>query len=286
MTIGLTGATGFIGARLLPLLAEHTLRLTTLPGEAAKAAGELIPTDLVSGSPDAAFYHDLDVLVHMVGSFSTDPRTLSTLNLATLMNALRPLEALEGKPHVVFTSSCAVYGETPEGRASQEDDPLEPSTPYGFAKKWGEEYLTWHAKRHGYTATILRFPNVYGQGSQAVMAKFIDRLLADQPVVLEGDGEQVRDFLAASDAARGIVAAIETRKPGTFNIATGRGTSLRELLALLERITGRTANIEEHPVNPFTQKRSVLDPARARKELGWEAAIHLREGIEGLLHVV
>src|SRR5690606_5225750 len=128
-----------------------------------------------------------------------------------------------------------------------------------------------------YPVTVLRFPNVYGRGSQAVMAKFLDRLTQGQPVTLEGSGEQVRDFLAVEDAARGIAAAVEHRAPGAYNIATGVGTSLRQLLALLEVASDRTAAVEQRPANPLTQGRSVLDPARARTALGWAPSIGLEE---------
>lgn len=293
MEVGLTGATGFLGSRLLPLLSEHNLALTTV-GEADQATlsnvkGQmsnvrLVEADLSSSSPPAEFYSDLDILVHMVGSFSPDPKAMTTLNLASLMYVLAPLEKLEKKPRVVFTSSCAVYGETPEGTANKEDDPLEPSTPYGFAKLWCEQYLAWHSSWHGYETTVLRFPNIYGRGSQAVMAKFIERLEAGQPVQLDGEGNQVRDFLYVDDAAAGIASTINAGKNGIFNISTGVETTLRELLAMLGESMNVEPQIESRPVNPFTQHRIVLDPSKAKEQLGWEPTVDLATGIAKVLN--
>lgn len=306
MEVGLTGATGFLGSRLLPLLREHNLVLTTVSGEKidsrlstldssendqaghdspnTKVDIRTIEADLSSESPPAEFYDNLDVLVHMVGSFSPDPKAMTTLNLASLMYVLAPLEKLEKKPRVVFTSSCAVYGETPEGTANQENDALEPSTPYGFAKLWCEQYLAWHSQRNEYETTVVRFPNIYGVGSQAVMAKFIERLAAGQPVQLDGDGGQVRDFLHVDDAATGIAKAITAGNSDVFNISTGVETTLRELLALLGNIMKIEPQIESRPVNPFTQNRIVLNPRKAKEQLGWEPAVALADGIRKVLN--
>lgn len=302
MEVGLTGATGFLGSRLLPLLSEHNLVLTTVAGEKINESRDTthevrdetvtrnsnlvtrtIECDLSASSPPSEFYENLDVLVHMVGSFSPDPKAMTTLNLASLMYVLAPLEKLAKKPRVVFTSSCAVYGETPEGMANKEDDPLEPSTPYGFAKLWCEQYLAWHSQRHGYETTVLRFPNIYGRGSQAVMAKFIERLEAGQPVQLDGEGNQVRDFLYVDDAAASIAAAINANQTGIFNISTGVETTLRELLSLLGESMDMQPEIESRPVNPFTQHRIVLDPTKAASELDWQPTVGLEEGIRKVL---
>lgn len=290
MTIGLTGATGFLGQRLLPLLTKHDLRLTTLAGETLdftksyKLKAKSFPADLVSSAPDTTFYEDLDVLVHMVGSFSTDPKVLMDLNLASLMNVLRPLETMDKKPRVVFTSSCAVYGETPEGESSKETDPITPSTPYGFAKAWAEDYLRWHSNRYGYNTTVVRFPNIYGTGSQAVITKVLERIQANQPVIIEGDGQQVRDFLYVTDAAAGITAAIESGKSGTYNISTGTELTIAELVAVLGKATNSTPEIERKPANPFTQRRTVLDPTKAANELGWKPATAFADGLAEMIH--
>lgn len=284
MEVGLTGATGFLGSRLLPLLNDHAIRLTTVSGETTDGKIRTFEADLSSASPAPEFYDGLDVLVHMVGSFSPDPKAMTTLNLASLMYALAPLEKLANKPRVVFTSSCAVCGETPEGTASKETDPLEPSTPYGFVKLWCEQYLAWHSGRHGYETTVLRFPNIYGRGSQAVMAKFIERLEIGQPVQLDGEGDQVRDFLFVDDAAAGIASAINAGKNDVFNISTGVETTLRELLALLGTAMNVEPAIESRPVNPFTQHRIVLDPSEAKEGLGWEPTVVLTDGIQAVLN--
>ncbi len=297
MIVGLTGATGFLGSRLLPLLSGHQLRLTTVAGEQLDTLTsngrdtryeirdtKTFVADLSSSSPPNEFYEDLDVLVHMVGSFSPDPKAMTTLNLASLMYVLAPLEKLTKRPRVIFTSSCAVYGETPKGHASKEDDPLEPSTPYGFAKLWCEQYLNWHSGRHGYQTTILRFPNIYGRGSQAVMAKFIERLEASQAVQLDGEGNQVRDFLFVDDTVASIARAIESGITGVFNISTGLETTLRELLVMLGTAMEVEPTIESRPVNPFTQHRIVLDPTKAKDELGWEPTVDLATGIKKVLN--
>jgi len=283
MTIGLSGATGFLGQRLLPLLAKHDLRILAIDTPSI-ANATVMNADLTAGVPDTSFYEGLDVLVHMVGSFSSDPKTLVDLNLASLMNVLRPLEAMDKKPRVVFTSSCAVYGETPEGVASKETDPITPSTPYGFAKAWAEQYLMWHAERYGYDTTVIRFPNIYGTGSQAVIAKVLERVQANQPVIIEGDGQQVRDFLYVNDAATGIAAAITAGKTGVFNISTGTEQTIAQLVDAIAKATNTTPTIEQKPANPLTQRRTVLDPSKARAELGWEPHASFADGLQAVMN--
>ena len=202
------------------------------------------------------------------------------------VNVLGTLNVLEAaRPHgasVVFSSTGgAIYGEC--AVPATEDAERRPLSPYGTSKLAGEEYLATWNRLHGAGHVALRFGNVYGPRQLAkleggVVAIFMDRLRAGETATIFGDGEQERDFVYVGDIVAAVLAA-EGGAPGTYNVGTGRATSVNELWETCVRVAGRGGEpVYERP-RAGDLVRSVLDPGRARDALGWEARTSLEDGL-------
>jgi len=186
----------------------------------------------------------------------------------------------------VFASSGAPLGEQ-EPPLHEEMAP-HPVSPYGASKLAGEAYCSAYWRTFGVETVVLRFGNVYGPGShrkQSVVAKFIKRALAGEPLEIYGDGTQSRDFIYVDDLVRAIVLA--ATKPGVagevFQIATNRETTVAELAeALLEVLQKHgVAGVEVRHADPRPGdvRRNYSDTRKARELLGWQAQMSLAGGL-------
>jgi len=212
----------------------------------------------------------------------SDPVYDATINI---LGGLRLLEACtrHGVRKFVYASTGgALYG---EGRRlpAAEDHPVNPEAPYGASKHTVEHYLyIWRLLR-GLDYTVLRYPNVYGPRQAAsleggVVAIFLERMAAAEPVTIFGDGRQTRDFVYVGDVVRAVLAA-PGHGGGVLNVGTGSETSVNELYAACSRTTGSTAAPQYAPARPGDVIRSVIDPGRAERELGFRAETTLAAGL-------
>jgi UDP-glucose 4-epimerase len=288
-----TGGAGFIGSHLVDALL-------------ARGDEVHVVDSLATGSPDnlapAATLHELDIRDESVGELAAQLRPELVFHLAAqadvgtsverptfdadvnVIGTVRVLEAARAAgARVVFASSGgAIYGECE--RPAQEDDDLEPLSPYGASKLAGEEYLgTWN-RLHGSTHVACRLANVYGPRQLAsleggVVAIFLDRLRAGQETVIFGDGEQTRDFVYVGDVVAGLLAAAGSPRGGVYNIGSGVATSIREV----HRLCVAAAGVEQEPrfdaARPGDLQDSVIDPSRAARELDWRAERSLAAGL-------
>jgi UDP-glucose 4-epimerase len=204
-----------------------------------------------------------------------------------LVATLRLLDlAVEtGVRRVVFVSSGGtVYG-LPRAVPIPEDHPTDPLVAYGVVKLAIEKYLRLYHRHRGLPHRILRLSNPYGprqdpEGMQGAASVFLGRVHAGLPIEIWGDGSVVRDYLYVEDAVAGILAAEGTEgTEGTYNIASGRGVSLNELLTAIAQATGRNVEVRYLPSRPFDVPVNVLSIEKARRELGWEPRVGLAEGL-------
>jgi nucleoside-diphosphate-sugar epimerase len=163
--------------------------------------------------------------------------------------------------------------------ALAEDHPARPATPYAASKLAAETLLGAWSARAGVPLAVLRLSHVYGPGDTSAKAipAFLAACRRGERPVMRG-GADVRDYLYVDDAAAAVTRALELRAAGTFNIAAGRGTSIRDLLAAVQAAAGSGAAADWQPaVRPPTAL--VLDVARARAVLGWQPQVGLAEGL-------
>jgi UDP-glucose 4-epimerase len=219
-----------------------------------------------------------------------DPRADAADNIG---GSLVLLEACRdaGVRRVVFASSGGtVYG--PAARLPlAEEHPTQPLCAYGISKLAVEKYVALFHHLHGLEYFVLRPGNAYGPGQdpargQSAPTVFTHRILAGEPVVIWGDGSTVRDYLHVDDLVEAIARVLASPTPATgprvFNVGTGRGTSLRELVELCGKVLGKTPRVEFAPARSLDVPANVLDARRLGQVTGWSARVSLPEGIESL----
>lgn len=279
-----TGGAGFIGSNLVDALLARGDDVTIVDNFASGKRELVNPAaTMLEHDIREPFSVDADVVFHLaaqadVQTSMKDPGYDAAVNVVGTANVLMAA----GDAQVIFSSSGgAGYGECRE--PATEESPFEPLSAYGIAKKCGEEYLAGWNRIHGTGHVSLRFGNVYGERQDAgleggVVAIFLERMARGQETVIFGDGGQQRDFVYVGDIVAALLATVG-RNGGPYNIGTGIATSVNELHAACRRAAG----IEEEPTHRDARLgdviRSVIDPARAGRELGWHAEVSLDEGI-------
>jgi UDP-glucose 4-epimerase len=288
-----TGGAGFIGSHVADALVARgdevvvvddlsSGRRDSLPPEA-----RLVEADIRDEALSALFEEARpEVCFHLAAQASVTVSVERPAHDAdvNVLGTIQVLEAARGVgAKVVFSSTGgAIYGEC-DG-PMKEDSPRRPVSPYGTSKLAGEEYLAVYNRLYGAGHVALRYANVFGpcqdpHGEAGVVAIFFDRLKVAEPCRIFGDGRQTRDYVYVGDAVRATLAAAG-HAGGIFNIGTGVETSVLELYERCRRTTGSNAAPEHAPARPGEAQRSVVDPALAAAELGWEPQTSLDDGLQ------
>ena len=281
-----TGGAGFIGSNLVDALVARGDTVTVVDdftsGKRAyvNAQAELLEHDITE-----PLSVDAEVIFHLAAQADVQtsmrrPNYDAAVNVVGTVNVLAAAERTGAQ--VVFASSGgAGYGECPGPVA--EDYPFLPLSPYGIAKKCGEEYLAGWNRIHGTSHVSLRFANVFGPRQDSgleggVVSIFLERMAAGEPTVIFGDGSQVRDFVYVRDVIDALIAAVG-RKGGPYNIGTGDETSVADLHTACAKVAG-VADAPGHAEARLGDvHRSVLDSSLAARELGWRPRVSLDEGL-------
>ena len=290
----IVGGSGFMGGHLVDrLLGEgHSVRIydrspskfRDAPRSAEYIEGELGNHGLIREAVEG-----MEVVYHFVST--TLPKTSNDDPLydvrSNLVDTLQLLESCveAGVRKVVFASSGGtVYG-PPETLPVNEDHPTNPISSYGIVKLTIEKYLRLFHHLHGLDYTVLRISNPYGPyqnlaSQQGAVGVFLHRIRTGQPITIWGDGSVVRDYLYVSDLvdALEMAARVETQVR-LFNIGSGQGTSLNELIDLMAAVVHEQPAVEYLPSRRLDVPASVLDITRADTQLGWRPKTDLMEGI-------
>jgi len=295
-----TGGAGFIGSHVADRLV-------------AEGAVVHVLDDLSGGRrenvPAGAVFHEMDVRSPDVAGLFAEHRFAALCHLAAQMdvrrsvadpvfdadvNVLGLLRLMEaGREHglerVAFASTGgAIYGEPdPDvngGGPQPEAHPTRPMSPYGLSKLTSEHYLRYYADTYGIPFAALRFGNVYGprqnpHGEAGVVAIFAERMLRGEPVTINGDGRQTRDYVFVADVVRAFVAALASDATGAFNVGTGVETDVVALFRHINEATGGRTPETHGPAKPGEQARSVLDVSHIGATLGWAPEVGVADGL-------
>ena len=229
-----------------------------------------------------------DTVFHLAASVGNARSLEWPLEDATtnVTGTLQVLEACRARRvrKLVFASSAAVYGEM-RTLPIREDHPCEPEAPYGASKLGAEKACLAYAKAHDLDAVCLRLFDVYGPGQRfdlygGVVPTFVHRLLQGGALTVYGDGEATRDFVHVRDVVQACLrAALAPRAAGTYNIAGGRGTTIKRLASLLGRTLGVAPEIEHADARPGDVRHRLADTSAAGRAFGFEPRIGLEEGL-------
>jgi UDP-glucose 4-epimerase len=228
----------------------------------------------------------IDVVVHLAALSGVvdsvmDPRPSFETNIVGSFQLLELARESSVKLFIFASTGGALLGDaTPPISEAMVPSPL---SPYGATKLALEGYCSAFAACYGLRCTTLRFSNIYGPHSshkKSVVASFIKSILREEPLVIYGDGTQQRDYLYVADLARGIEAAIAGDFTGTFQLGSGKPTSLRKLLAVLEAVTARSLPIRFESSRRGEVHSTWCDIGKAAKEFGFSAPTAIEEGVE------
>lgn len=206
----------------------------------------------------------------------------------TGLDLIGPLAARSGRRiPIVYASSAAVYGLQPPGTPISETAGLHTTTSYGRVKIAIEEKAGRLGRETGLATVGLRLFNVYAETQDArtrfasVVTRYVDALRSGRPIMLMGDGAQMRDFIHVEDVVEAMVssASLASTEAPVFNCCTGTGTTIRDLVHRLERLLGLEAPIEHAPAPKDDVAFSVGDGRRLRRATGFTARIPLAEGL-------
>jgi UDP-glucose 4-epimerase len=291
-----TGGAGFVGSHVVDrcLEAGHEVAvvddLSTGRRDNVSAAARLHVADIRSPALHDVFRAEAPAAVVHLAAQASVSRSVANPHLDAEINVLGSINVLEccrraGARRVVYVSTGgAAYGDTGV-IPTTEDHPTRPVSPYGVSKVAAELYLGCWGALHGFRGIILRLANVYGprqdpHGEAGVVAIFTDRLLRGEPCVINGDGLQTRDYVYVGDVADAALLALERSEvTGPVNIGTGVETSVVALFERLRAAAGGRGEARHAPARPGEQRRSLLDAARARRDLGWTPRVTLDEGL-------
>jgi UDP-glucose 4-epimerase len=296
MRILVTGGAGFIGSHVVDRLLRDGHAVTVVDN---LSTGRQALVNFRAG------FHACDIRSTQLGAVVSAARPETVVHVAAQaavarsvidpafdasVNVLGTITLLEasrraGVRRVVYTSTGgAAYGDT-DVLPTPEDHPTRATSPYGISKVTAERYLEcWAALNGGSTLTV-RLANIYGPrqnplGEAGVIAIFAHRLLRGEPCIVNGDGEQTRDYVYVEDVADAVARAVDrTDVSGVVNIATGIETTVNELYTRLAREAGVDRTAQHGPAKPGEQRRSVLDATRAKTVLDWTPSTALDQGL-------
>jgi UDP-glucose 4-epimerase len=290
------GGGGFIGSHVVDALLEggHDVRVFERPRVPRYRAfdGETLEWmegDFQNSARVSEAVRGVDAIVHLVSTTlpkgsNDDPEFDMQSNVIGTLRLLRFARDAGVRKVVFISSGGTVYG-VPETIPIPETHATEPRVSYAIGKLAVEKYLAVFQQQYALDYAVLRVANPYGPRqridiAQGAVAVFLDAALAGREVEIWGDGSVVRDYVHVADVARAFVLALDHR--GTeriFNIGSGRGRSLTDLLAVIERCVGHAVPRRHFAARSIDVPSNVLDISRARRELGWTPRIALEEGI-------
>ena len=288
--VSVVGGGGFLGLNLCRFLAEAGLEVVAVdPRPLQPAALDDHAIEQVTRISEEAFKGST-VVFHVAGSSepASSNRHLQedmTGTVGLTLDVIAAATEADVSRIVHVSSGGTVYG--PDADVPTPEDALtEPVCAYGISKLAAEGHVQLAERMRGIRGINLRVSNPYGpwqdpRRGQGVVNAFIHRSMCHEPVDLWGDGGIVRDFLHVDDVLIALGrAAVYEGDERVFNIGSGEGVSLNQLIQDIERIRGEQMEIRHHPGRDSDVPRSVLDISRARREFEWSPEVTWKQGLQ------
>ncbi len=301
-----TGGFGFVGSHLSEELVNQGHDITIIDNlsngqlsNIAKIKDKVTAyISQVEQLQSAVFNDQFDGIFHL----ATAPRSSS------LADPMRDIEsnckgmiavlelAKRNGAKVVFTSNSGIYGSSDDGSAINEDSINNPTTPYDANKLVSEYYCKIYYNIYGVKSTLVRFATVYGERQKVneklnwkpLVATFVKNVINNENVKINGDGEQTRDLIYVKDAVQGVLRAMDSSEDNAniFLLSTNTETSVKQVLHLVEEITGKKANVSYDAPLKGDIKRMRYDYSKAKEYLGFEPKFTVRDGISKIVEYI
>ncbi|CAN5287098.1 NAD-dependent epimerase/dehydratase family protein [soil metagenome] len=297
------GGAGFVGRHVALALAKAgadviigSRRALPEPERFAALSARFISLDMTACDWEAVLA-DVDVIHHY--AWASIPQTAALnpawdvdLHIRTAIDLLQVAARLGGKRVVFVSSGGTVYGRQPDGKATEDCLPR-PLSIYGATKLAVENYMRTYHNAGSVDCRVARLSNPYGVGQslergQGLVSTFVARALQDLPLRVWGDGEVVRDYIHISDAVNALIAL--SSEPLTdvpdlpiFNVSSGVGSSINDVIAVIEAQLGKCPTVEYLPARGVDIPVSVLCVERARRRLAWTPSISLKTGVTSMI---
>ena len=286
-----TGAAGFIGSQLAERLLDAGHEVVAVDcftdyydpalKEENAARLDVARLDLAEDDLDLA---GVDGVFHLAGqpgvrSFGDVFEDYVRRNLLASRRVFEA--AASARVRVVFASSSSIYGEAERYPTPEETEPR-PISPYGITKLGCEQLAHAYAQGFGLEAVVLRYFTFYGprQRPDMALARIVDALARGSSFELYGDGLQSRSFTYVADGVEATIAAMERAEAGSvYNVGGGEEATMREAIATLERVSGRTLDLVESPAVAGDVRRTSADATRIGRDLGWRPTTTLEDGL-------
>lgn len=279
MIIGITGAYGFMGSHLY----EYMKNICVCE------VFDRQKYNLFDIESMKKFVENKDFIFHLAGANRASNEELlkvNALGTLNLLEAIRKYSHAETK--IVFASSLQVYGLTQNLIYLNENDIPEPNNIYGLSKKFAEEIINKYNEYYGIKGLIFRISNVYGEGCRphynSAIATFIDLIQKKKKIIINGTGEQARDFIYVSDVVNAFSKSLKYhfKYTETLNICTGKPVSINEVLSTLKEVTDMIPKVEYKETDE--QVNYIIgNPSKAIKVLGYKTKISFGEGLTKMI---
>lgn len=296
MKILITGGAGFIASHITDAFIEEGHQVVVLDDLSSgfekniNSKAKFVKGDICDKELVEKLFSDenFDIVNHHAAQMDVrlsvkDPTFDANTNIIGTINLLQNSIKYNVKKFIFASTGGAVYGEQSYFPAD-ENHPTQPRSPYGISKLAVEKYLYFYNAEYGLNYTVLRYANIYGPrqnpfGEAGVVAIFTTKLLKDEQPIINGSGEQTRDYVFVSDVVKANLLTLNETSNDIYNVGTGIETNVNQLFHKLNNIIGANKEEKHGPAAPGEQMRSVITSEKLFKKFGWKPSTTLDEGL-------
>lgn len=297
MKILVLGGAGFIGSHIVEGLISqgHQVRVLDRASRSILDGVETINVDISDVMALSEALVGIDTVIHLISTSvpstsNKDPISDVQGNLINTLKLLDVMRQMDVRRIIYFSSGGTVYG-VPSEVPIKEIHPTNPICSYGIVKLTIEKYLHMYTELYGIDATILRPSNPYGPGQghmgvQGFIGTCIHSALTNSKLTIWGDGSVIRDYLFISDMVSATLATLNLPHSGIYNISSGIGYSLNEVIKIVEEKTKKRIVTDYKVKRDFDVQEIILDNQQAKSKLNWSPSISLKTGIEKTINAI
>lgn len=286
------GGCGFIGSHIVDKLLGQGLAVRVLSRRPEQFRQQIPGVDYILGNMADDGLLDValdgsDAVIHTASSMvpqtsNNNPLGDITENLISSVKLFQKMQSAKVSRLLFLSSGGTVYG-IPRQSPVTEEHPLKPISSYGVVKVAIENYIHMFSTLHGMKSCIIRPSNPYGprlsHAMQGVIGVYLNKIARNEPLEVWGDGNIIRDFIYVEDLAELCALAICSPITGIFNIGSGRGASISEVIGLIAQVLDKDLDIVYKQGRSFDVPSNVLDISKAMQTFNWSPKTSLEEGI-------